>query len=111
MRARRAATAGGIASGLWFLGVRSGLPPLCPRALTVCVEVAVPVRVGVRGGITTGFECMGAAGGGAPLASGLRIGSSIFCTGLTRILFEVDGAVLADRAPIFSEVRGGDGAD
>jgi hypothetical protein len=59
--ASNAATAGGTASDLWFLEFRCGLPPLWPLALTECVEVATPGRVGVRGGMTTGLECMGAA--------------------------------------------------
>jgi hypothetical protein len=55
--ASRAATAGGIASGWWFFGTRVFLAPFCP--LTLTVWVAVELLVGVRGGITTGFECVG----------------------------------------------------
>lgn len=52
--ANRAATAGGTALGSWPLTERDGRPPLCPLALTVCVEVR-DFR-GVREGMTTGCE-------------------------------------------------------
>lgn len=82
--ARRAATAGGIASGLWFLCARCGLRALWLLTLTDWVALTVPCRVGVRGGITTGFECTGACDD-ARWGSGLRVRSSFLCADATRI--------------------------
>lgn len=107
--ASSAATAGGIASCLWFLGARSFLPPLWPLTLTVCVEAEL--FVGVRGGMMTGIECAGgAAGVTTAFGSGLHMVSSLFSVGCMRVLFEVEEVALADLAPIFSEdLRGEDG--
>lgn len=55
VKASKAATAGGRASGLWALVERAGLPPFCPLTRIVWVDEA---RVGVRGGMTTGLECL-----------------------------------------------------
>ena len=103
--ASRAATAGGIASGLWFLDTRCGWPLCWPRALVVWVEVAV--LMGVRGGITTGAECVGAAG-----ATGAGMGFDIACGVFSGSAGRFKGvrAGLAERTPIFSEeLRRGDG--
>lgn len=56
--ASRAATAGGRASGLWLFVERAGLPPFCPFIRTVWTDDG---RVGVRGGMTTGLECLSIA--------------------------------------------------
>ena len=69
--ASRAATAGGRASGLWLLVERAGLPPFCPLTQTVCVEEG---RVGVRGGMTTGLECLSMLPAGSAEASGVHAG-------------------------------------
>jgi hypothetical protein len=52
--ASKAATAGGRAFASWLCEVRAGLPPFCPLILTVCVDVAD--LIGVRGGMTTGWD-------------------------------------------------------
>ena len=105
--ASSAATAGGMASDLWFLGARMVRPPFWPRTLTVWVEV--DVLVGVLGGMTTGLDwvkvgevmvgesCLRACG---LLCSNMAGICSDFGSGnMDRGLF--DGG-LADLAPIFS---------
>lgn len=98
--AKRAATAGGMASDLWVLEECCGLPPLVPRTFTVWVWVVF--REGIRGGITTGWECM----------SGVDVtcwgaGSGLISMFLTRIDLERVGGDRGDRTPIFSLLRCG----
>lgn len=70
--ASRAATAGGRASGLWLLVERAGRPPFCPLRRTDCVDEG---RVGVRGGMTTGRECLSmSSAAGAEGATGVHAG-------------------------------------
>lgn len=71
----------------------------------------VDVFVGVRGGITTGFECVGAVGAMGAVGAGFeavsRITSSLECGEGICSLFEGDGIVLPRRAPILSvDLRG-----
>jgi hypothetical protein len=90
--------------------VRDGLPPLCPRALTVWGTDVV--REGMRDGITTGFECecMVVAGwaswtvGSETETDGVLVGIG-FTAGLT---VRREGECLAVRVPIFSDVLRGD---
>ena len=109
MTASSAATAGGIASDLWFFGTRCERPPCCPRVLIVWVEVAV--LIDMRGGITTGAECVGSGG---PV--GAEVGIDMFLSLLT-VGFEVRGLIKgvgdgrADLAPIFSGFFRGEGED
>ena len=90
--ASKAATAGGSASGLWLLEERAVLPPFCPLTRTVCVEDArVGVR-GVRGGMTTGLECL----------SMLSVGSASVAGAHTRLLVRCESGFLCVFVPIFS---------
>jgi hypothetical protein len=87
--ASKAATAGGSASGLWLLVERAGLPPFWPLTRTVCVEDA---RVGVRGGMTTGLECLSMSAAGSVDERGV-------CTGL---VVRGERGFLWERVPILS---------
>lgn len=111
MTARRAATAGGIASALCVEEVRDGLPPFWPRVLTVCVEFAV--REGIRGGMITGFECESiVAVDCAGFGSGYDIEGALvgicFSAGFTD---RGESGFLAARVPIFAGLVRGDGGD
>ena len=72
--ASRAATEGGRASGLWLLVERADLPPFCPFIRTVCVDDA---RVGVRGGMTTGRECLSMSSAGSAGETGVHAGLTV----------------------------------
>lgn len=87
--ASKAATAGGSASELCPLAERAGLPPFCPLTRTVCVEDA---RVGVRGGMTTGLECL----------SMFSVGSASVADAHARLLVRCESGFLCVFVPIFS---------
>lgn len=109
--ASNAATAGGIAPGLWGVCVRVGLALLCPRALTAWVVVAV--REGMRGGMTTGCECeCMVAAVCTPLGSGGKMESVVFGEGFSAgLVVRGEGEFFAARVPIFSDRERDEGGD
>jgi hypothetical protein len=97
--ASKAATAGGRAFASWPCELRAGLPPFCPLILTVCVEVAD--FMGVRGGITTGWDMVVASAFGIDmfLFTDCVLVSTV--TGMTLLGEGLDRV----RVPIFSDLE------